>query len=183
MKKVLIPLAPGFEEIEAVTVMDILRRAGIEVIVAGMVPGLVEGRNGITLKPDESLDEAADRTFDMVVLPGGAAGTEHMKKDERLKNIIKEMSEKGKYTTAICAAPTVLSAMGLLEGKNVTSHPSVKNDLPEVCYQEARVVVDGPLVTSRAPGTAMEFSMKLVEILEGKEKVEEINRGVMARLS
>ena len=92
------------------------------------------------------------------------------------------MYNQGKYTSAICAAPTVLSAIGLTTGKKITSHPSVKSELQNELYKEDRVVVDGQIITSRSPGTAMEFAMKLVEILVGKEIVEEINKGVMARL-
>ena len=182
MKKVLVPLAPGFEEIEAVTVIDILRRAGVEVTVAGTVPGEIEGRNEIKVTPDALLDDVATRRFDMIVLPGGSAGTEQLKKDPRVKQILLELAARGGYITAICAAPTVLSAVGLLQGKKVTSHPSVQGDLSETNYSENRVVVDGRIVTSRSPGTALEFAMKLVEILEGRSKMEEVNRGVLARL-
>jgi 4-methyl-5(b-hydroxyethyl)-thiazole monophosphate biosynthesis len=182
MKKVLVPLAPGFEEIEAVTVIDILRRAGVEVTVAGTVRGEIEGRNKIKVTPDVLLDDVAARRFDMIVLPGGSAGTEHLKKDGRIKQILHDMAARGNYITAICAAPTVLSAVGLLQGKKVTSHPSVQGDLSETKYSDDRVVVDGSIVTSRSPGTAMEFAMKLVEILEGRSKMEEVNRGVLARL-
>ncbi|MEK6684419.1 MAG: DJ-1 family glyoxalase III [Nitrospirota bacterium] len=182
MKKVLVPLAPGFEEIEAVTVIDILRRAGVEVTVAGTVPGEIEGRNEIKVTPDALLDDVATRRFDMIVLPGGSAGTEQLKKDPRVKQILLELAAQGGYITAICAAPTVLSAVGLLQGKKVTSHPSVQGDLSETNYSEDRVVVDGRIVTSRSPGTALEFAMKLVEILEGRSKMEEVNRGVLARL-
>ena len=182
MKNVLVPLAPGFEEIEAVTVIDILRRAGVEVTVAGTVPGEIEGRNEIKVTPDALLDDVATRRFDMIVLPGGSAGTEQLKKDPRVKQILLELAARGGYITAICAAPTVLSAVGLLQGKKVTSHPSVKGDLSETNYSDDRVVVDGSIVTSRSPGTALEFAMKLVEILEGRSKMEEVNRGVLARL-
>ncbi len=182
MKRVLVPIAPGFEEIEAVTVIDVLRRGGIEVVVAGTIAGAVEGRNRIVLQPERNLDDVISDDFDMVVLPGGAAGTEHLKNDERIKGLLKKMAGKGKYTTAICAAPIVLEAAGLLQGKNVTSHPSVQSGLKGVHYQEDRVVVDGKVITSRAPGTSMEFSMKLLEILAGKDKRAEVNHGVMARL-
>ncbi|HEY5594346.1 MAG TPA: DJ-1 family glyoxalase III [Nitrospiria bacterium] len=182
MKKVLIPVAPGFEEIEAVTVIDILRRAGVAVTVAGTVKGEIEGRNKIKLTPDVLLEDVVARPFDMIVLPGGSAGTEHLKKDPRVKQILNDMAARGGYITAICAAPTVLSAVGLLQGKKVTSHPSVKGNLSETNYSEDRVVVDGRIVTSRSPGTALEFAMKLVEILEGRSKMEEVNRGVLARL-
>lgn len=183
MKKVLVPLAPGFEEIEAVTVIDILRRAGTEVTVAGAVEGQVEGRSKIKLDPDVLLDSVAPDRFDMIVLPGGALGAEHLKKNPKVRQILEETDRRGGYLTAICAAPIVLSAAGLLNGKNITSHPSVQSDLAEGKYSEERVVVDGRIVTSRAPGTAMEFAMKLVEILEGRAKMEEVNRGVLARLS
>ena len=183
MKKVLVPLAPGFEEIEAVTVIDILRRAGIEVTVAGTVEGAIEGRNKIRVEADVLLDSVTANSFEMIVLPGGSVGTEHLKQHPKVRQILQDMERRGCYLTAICAAPLVLSAVGLLGGKNITSHPSVQRDLSEVKYSEDRVVVDGRIVTSRAPGTAMEFAMKLVEILGGRSKVEEVNRGVLARLS
>lgn len=183
MKRVLVPVAPGFEEIEAVTVIDILRRAGIEVTVAGTVAGAIEGRNKIRVDADVLLDSVTANGYDMIVLPGGSVGTENLKKHPKVRQILQDMERRGCYLTAICAAPLVLSAVGLLDGKNITSHPSVQTDLLEVKYSEDRVVVDGRIVTSRAPGTAMEFAMKLVEILEGRSKMEEVNRGVLARLS
>mgnify|MGYP001567475663 CR=1 FL=1 len=185
MSSVLIPLAPGFEEIEAITVIDVLRRAGVKVTVAGLAPGPpgpIEGRSKIRVLSEVSLDEVDSSDFDMIVLPGGLPGTTHLKEDPRIQRIVREMAAKGKFTTAICAAPTVLSAVGLLKGKRVTSHTSVRKDLTETTYLEERVVVDGSVITSRSPGTAMEFAMKLVEILCGKEKLEEVNRGVLARL-
>ena len=182
MKKVLVPLAPGFEEIEAVTVIDILRRAGVDVTVAGTVKGEIEGRNKIRLTPDVLLDAVVARPFDMIVLPGGSAGTEHLKKDARVQRILHDTAERGGYITAICAGPTVLSAAGLLQGKRVTSYPSAKGELPGTIYSEDRVVVDGLIVTSRSPGTAMEFAVKLVELLEGRTKMEEVSRGVLARI-
>jgi 4-methyl-5(b-hydroxyethyl)-thiazole monophosphate biosynthesis len=180
MKKVLVPLAPGFEEIEAITVIDILRRAGIEVTVAGTVKGEIEGRNKIKVMPDGLLDTVGGRQFDMIVLPGGSAGTEHLKKDPRVKQILLELAARGGYITAICAAPTVLSAAGLLKGKKITSHPSVRPDLSETDYSEERVVTDGTIITSRSPGTAMEFAMKLVEVLSGRAKAVEVGRSVLA---
>jgi protein deglycase len=182
MKSILVPLAPGFEEIEAVTVIDILRRAGAGVCVAGTSKGEIEGRNKIRVMPDVLLEDVVDQPFDMVVLPGGSVGAEHLRRDPRIKQILKGMAAEGKFITAICAAPTVLCAVGLLRGKNVTSHPSVRDELSETKYSEARVVVDGNIVTSRSPGTALEFAMKLVEILEGQSKMEEVNRSVLGRI-
>ncbi|HEX9758880.1 MAG TPA: DJ-1 family glyoxalase III [Nitrospiria bacterium] len=182
MKRVVVPLAPGFEEIEAITVIDILRRAGVEVMVAGIVEGAIEGRCGIKVIPDGSIDRVKAADFEMIILPGGAGGTEHLKKDPRVLQLLKEMQNSGKYTSAICAAPTVLSAAGMITGKKITSHPTVKNSLTESSYSENRVVIDGNLVTSRAPGTAMEFAFTLVELLVGKKKANEVNQGVMAKI-
>ncbi len=186
MKRVVVPLAHGFEEIEAVTVVDILRRAGISVTIAGVEAGAppcaVEGRTGIKLVPDLSLDEVKASDFDMVVLPGGLKGTQILQKDPRVARLLRYFQEGERYIAAICAAPTVLAAHGMIEGRKLTSHPSVQAQLPGALYDEGRVVIDGKLVTSRGPGTAMEFAMALVEILMGRQKVEEVNQGVLAKV-
>ncbi|MBI5562187.1 MAG: DJ-1/PfpI family protein [Deltaproteobacteria bacterium] len=182
MKKVLMPLAPGFEEVEALTVVDILRRAGAEVVIAGTVEGVITGRNGIHVVADAALDKCMDAAFDMVVLPGGAAGTENLKKDERVRRLIQRMNAEGRLVTAICAAPGVLSAAGLTKGKTITSHPSARAGLIAGRISEDRVVTDGNIITSQGPGTAMEFAFRLVEALFGPEKVKEVNNGVLARL-
>lgn len=182
MKKVLIPLAPGFEEIEALAIVDILRRAGVEVIMAGTVDNPIEGRNKIKVLADTSLDSVKGQDFDMIVLPGGAMGTENLKKDPRIKEIVEILYKKGRLITAICAAPTVLSAIGVTAGKTVTSHPTVRAVLQKEKISDNRVVVDGNIITSQGPGTAIEFAFKLVEVLLGKEKVAEVNKGVLARI-
>lgn len=181
MKRVLVPLAPGFEEIEALTVVDILRRAGAEVTVAGTVPGLIEGRSRIKVLPDTVLDNTG-ADFDMIVVPGGAIGAQNLRKDQRVKTIIEALMQKGKVVAAICAGPTVLSAIGVIDGRTVTSHPTARHELQGGNVIDERVVVDGNIITSQGPGTAMEFSYKLVETLFGKEKVNEVNSGVLARL-
>ena len=182
MKKVLIPLAPGFEEIEAIAVVDILRRAGVEVVTAGTAENPIEGRNKIRVLADASLDSVKDQDFDMIVLPGGAVGTENLKKDMRVKEIVERLYKKERFITAICAAPTVLSAIGVTAGKTVTSHPTVRTALQKEKLSEERVVVDGNIVTSQGPGTAIEFAFKLVEVLVGKEKAREVNKGVLAKI-
>jgi len=182
MKRVLIPLAPGFEEIEALAVVDILRRAGAEVITAGTVENPIEGRNKIKVLADTSLDSLKDHDFDMIVLPGGTVGTENLKKDVRVKEIVERLYKKGRFVTAICAAPTVLSAIGITAGRTVTSHPTVRTKLDKEKISEERVVVDGNIITSQGPGTAIEFAFKLVEILFGKDKVVEVNKGVLAKI-
>ncbi len=180
MKKVLVPLATGFEEIEALTVVDILRRAGAEVSVAGTVAGPIEGRSHIKVIPDTLMESVSGSGFDMIVLPGGAVGADNLKKDPRVKKIVEELYCQGKLVTAICAAPKVLSAIGLTEGRTITSHPSVRSEI-KGRITEDRVVVDGNIITSQGPGTAMEFAFKLVETLFGPEKADEVNKGVLAR--
>lgn len=182
MKKVLVIMAPGFEEIETVTVVDILRRAGGRVTVAGIVPGVIEGSRGMSMVPDASLDAINPDGFDLVVLPGGQPGTDNLGKDPRVLEILKNMDKAGKQIAAICAAPKVLHAAGLLQNKRITSHPSIREQFPESRYCEDRVVVDGNIITSRSPGTAMEFAMKLVDILFGRERLQVVNNGVMALL-
>ena len=182
MKRVLIPLAPGFEEIEALAVVDILRRAGAEVITAGTVENPIEGRNRIRVLADAFLDSVKNQDFDMIVLPGGAVGTENLKNDARVKEIVERLHKKGKLVTAICAAPTVLSAIGITAGRTITSHPTVRTKLQREKLSEERVVVDGNIITSQGPGTAIEFAFKLVEILFGKDKVVEVNKGVLAKI-
>lgn len=182
MKKILVLLAPGFEEVEALAPVDILRRAGADVVMASTVEGPVEGRNRIKVLADREIDGVMGEEFDMVVLPGGAAGTENLRKDEKVKRLVEEHYNRKKLITAICAAPTVLSAVGITAGKNVTSHPSVRASLTREKVSDERVVIDGTVITSQGPGTAMEFAFKLVEVLYGKEKVKEINSTVLARL-
>ena len=170
MKSVAVFLAPGFEEIEAITVIDVLRRAGIHVTVAGLVEGEITGSHEITVRPDKTVDEIRPEDFDMVVLPGGLPGTDHLREDPRVRAFVRDMAESGKYTCAICAAPTVLEAAGVAAGRAVTSHPVVQEALKGLDYREDRVVVDGTVVTSRGAGTAMEFALELVRILAGPEK-------------
>lgn len=181
MPKVLVPLAPGFEEIEALTVVDILRRAGAEVTVAGTAPGPIEGRSRIRVLPETIMDNAGT-DYDVIFLPGGAIGTENLKKNEFVKAAVEELMKKTKLVTAICAAPTVLSAIGATRGRTVTSHPSVRSELKNEMVSDERVVTDGNIITSQGPGTAMEFAFRLVEAMFGKKKVEEVNKGVLARL-
>ena len=182
MKNVLIPLAPGFEEIETITVVDILRRSGARVSTAGIVDGIIEGSRGVKLLADESINNINSKKFDLMVLHGGQPGTENLKKDPRVTTIVKEMENKKKLIGAICAAPIILEEIGLLRKRKRTSHPSVKVALSGNLYKEDRVVVDQNIITSRSPGTAMEFAFKLVEILFGNDRVKIVNKGVLANI-
>ena len=178
MHKVLVLLAQGCEEIEAVTVIDILRRAGIGVTSAGLDDLPVLGSHSIMLLPDTTLDLAQHQDFDMIVLPGGLPGTNHLRADKRLIVLLQQMAQQGKYVAAICAAPSVLATAGLLDGRKATCYPTCLDAFPKVNLQTAAVVEDGKLITSRGPGTAMDFALALVERLSGKAK----RQGVEAAL-
>jgi protein deglycase len=168
MPSALVPLAEGFEEIEAVTIIDVLRRGGVEVITAGLESAIVEGSHQMTIIADRVLDRVDPTTFDLIVLPGGP-GTYKLKEDPRITDMLQQHSQAGKLTAAVCAAPLVLSEVGLLEGKKATSFPSVREQLQVGEYLPVPVVVDGQIVTGRGPGTAMAFALKLVEILMGED--------------
>lgn len=179
MPKVLVPLAQGCEEIEAVTVIDILRRAKIDVVSAGLDAHPVRASRGVMLLPDTTLDAALHQEFDMLVLPGGQPGTNNLKADTRIIALLQHMASQGKYLAAICAAPSVLAAAGLLEGKNATSFPGSLDPFSAVKKQHGAVVEDGKLITSRGPGTAIDFALTLVERLLGKAKRDEVEAGLV----
>jgi protein deglycase len=181
MPRVLVPLAEGCEELEAVTIIDLLRRAGIEVVTAGLKPGIVRASRGTQLMPDMTLDAALQEQYDMVVLPGGMPGAKHLKEDARVLALLKEMAGEGKYTAAICAAPTVLAEAGLLKGKKATSYPGFldKMALPDTHYVTDAVVRDGKVLTSRGPGTAMDFALALIEALSGRETRNQVEAGLV----
>lgn len=178
MPKVIVPLAQGCEEIEAVTVIDILRRAKIEVVSAGLDAHPVQASRGVMLLPDTTLESAMQQEFDMIALPGGQPGTDNLTADARIIALLTRMSAQGKYIAAICAAPSVLATAGLLNGKHATSFPGSLDAFAQVQQQHAAVVVDGKLITSRGPGTAMDFALTLVELLAGKAKREEVASGL-----
>lgn len=181
MSRVLVPLAPGFEDLEATTIVDLLRRADIEVITAGLQAGLVQGARGMRVQPDASLDEVKDQAFDMIALPGGMPGAEHLKNDARIQALLKRLAGAGKYTAAICAAPIALARAGLLDGRRATSYPGFVDKLkpPGATYSTDAVVVDGKVVTSRGPGTAMDFALTLVELLKGKAMRDQVEAGLV----
>lgn len=182
MPTILAILAEGFEEIEAIAPIDLLRRAGAEVTVAALGAGIhVTGRSGITLHADTTLaalETAGAGDFDCVFLPGGP-GVKLLRADPRVRPLVLRQHAAGRWLAAICAAPTVLHDAGLLAGRRYTAHFSVAAELPEVLAAE-RVVVDGHLLTSRGAGTALDFGLLLVEKLLSPEKASEIARSVCA---
>ena len=166
MAKVYIFLADGFEEIEALTVVDVLRRANIEISMVSVTGSeLVTGAHGITTLADLKFEDTDYRDADMLVLPGGMPGTENLSKHDGLSRLLKEFHGKGKDLAAICAAPKILGTKGFLTGKNATCYPGNEESLLGARYQDADVVADGNIVTSRGMGTAIDFSLALVKKL------------------
>lgn len=176
MASVLIPLATGCEELEAITLVDLLRRAHIDVVSAGLAPGPVTCSRGTVLVPDMSLDEALKRDYDMIVLPGGQPGATHLEKDARIIQRLQAMAGKQQYVAAICAAPKVLAVAGVLSGKRATAFPGVlENTAPADFHLDANsVVTDGKVLTSRGPGTAMDFALEIINVLVGQKKRDEV---------
>jgi 4-methyl-5(b-hydroxyethyl)-thiazole monophosphate biosynthesis len=179
MPKVLVPLADGCEELEAVTIIDLLRRAGIEVVTAGLKPGIVSASRGVQLVPDLTLDVALQDDYDMVVLPGGMPGAAHLKDDPRIIGLLKKMAAAGQYTAAICAAPMVLAEAGVLKGKQATSYPGFLDAVSDVTLSSAAVVQDGKVLTSRGPGTAMDFALALVEVLTSADTRQQVETALV----
>ncbi|MEW6562560.1 MAG: DJ-1 family glyoxalase III [Pseudomonadota bacterium] len=174
MARVLVPLAQGCEELEAISITNILRRAGIEVVTAGLDAHPVRAARGTVLMPDTTLDAALHQSFDLIALPGGQPGTNNLKADARILALVKRMAQEGKTVAAICAAPSVLATAGLLDGKQATSFPGALDAFPQVLRQPQAVVIDGQFITSRGPGTAMDFALTLVERLAGSAKRHEV---------
>ncbi len=179
--KILMPLAKGFEEIEALTVVDILRRAEINVVVAGLKEGIIEGAHEIKVQPDTCLEKINFSDYDGLVLPGGFPGFVNLKNDERILTMVREMDKAGKYVAAICAAPSVLIKAGITKGRRATVSPSGKEEMKASAeYCEDRVVVDKNLITSQSPGTAMEFALKLVEVMAGEDAMKKVKAQTLA---
>ncbi len=169
-KTVLVPLAQGCEELEAVTIIDLLRRAGIEVVVAGLENGPVTASRGVRLLPDMSLDEALQREYDLVALPGGLPGSDHLANDQRISDILRKTTASGRFVGAVCAAPKVLARNGLLDGRKATAFPGVLQAEQHPDITGEAVTRDGVVITSRSVGTVMDFALALVEALLGCEK-------------
>ena len=181
MPTVLIPLAQGCEELEAVTIIDILRRANVTVVTAGLDQKPVKASRDVVLLPDTTLDAVLKESFDMIVLPGGLPGADNLNNDTRIHKLLADMQQQGKYITAICAAPKILADAGLLIHKSATSYPGVldKMQVPDMQFIDAPVIKDGQIVTSRGPGTAMDFALELVDLLVGTEIRSEVEAGLM----
>ncbi|MEM0333050.1 MAG: DJ-1/PfpI family protein [Candidatus Aenigmatarchaeota archaeon] len=175
--KAIVPLAEGFEEIEAITIIDVLRRAGIKVDIVGIEDEIVVGRNGIKILCEKTLNEIEQIDYDLIVLPGGNPGYKNLMNSEILLNIIRNMNSKGRIIGAICASPLVLLKAGILKDKKATCYPTLKNEIPN--YEDKKVVVDGNIITSQGPATAIEFSLEIVKILK-PEIYEQIRKDLLS---
>lgn len=180
MKKVSIFLASGFEEVEALTPVDLLRRAGAQVTIVSIgEERTVKGSHEIPVTADAVFDEMDFADQDLFILPGGQPGTNNLKACGKLRELLADANEKGKLLAAICAAPTVFGDMGLLKGKKATCYPGCEDGLTGAEYRTERVVTDGTITTSHGVGTAIPFGLSLIEQLFGKEKSEEIRESII----
>jgi 4-methyl-5(b-hydroxyethyl)-thiazole monophosphate biosynthesis len=175
MTRVLVPLAQGCEELEAVTIIDLLRRADIEVVAAGLDDGPVTASRGVRILPDMSLDKALEQDYDMVALPGGLPGSAA---DERLTSLLKKMNESGRFVGAVCAAPKVLARSGILDGKQATAYPGVLQAEEHPDISGNAVTRDGRVITSRSAGTVMDFALAIIEALQGRETRDSVEESL-----
>ena len=178
MSRVLVPLAQGCEELEAITITDLLVRAGIDVTTAGLDSQPVKASRGTTLIPDTTIEAVSNELFDLIVLPGGLPGADHLRDNQHVQALLKSHAAEGKYIGAICAAPKALAEAGLLEGKKATGYPGVLAALgnPDITVSDAAIEIDDKIVTSRGPGTAMDFALTLIELLEGRARRDEVEQ-------
>lgn len=183
-KQVCVFLADGFEEIEGLTVIDLLRRAGITVMAVSITGRhMVHGAHGIVIEADKLFDNVDYKKQDMVVLPGGMPGTLHLGEHEGVKQVLEQYYAEGKYIAAICAAPSVLGKYGILKGRKATSYPGFEEALKGAIYVYDEVAVDDFVITSRGMGTAIAFSLKLIEKLIDVQKAEEIGKSIIYQCS
>lgn len=176
MSRALVPLAQGCEELEAITIIDLLVRSGVEVTTAGLDEQVVTASRGTRLVPDTTIEAVSNERFDLIALPGGLPGANHLRDDARLQTLLKQHASEHKLLAAICAAPRVLAEAGLLEGKQATCYPGALDDYPQLDIRTSALEMDGQIITSRGPGTAMDFALALIERLQGREKRDEVER-------
>ena len=180
MAKVGIFFADGCEEIEGLAVVDICRRAGLEIeTISIMGRDIVAGSHRIKFQTDAVFEDVDFDTLDGVILPGGMPGTLNLKNHDGVRYVVKQYAKEGRYVGAICAAPTILKSLGVLEGRRATCYPGVEDEMEDVVLTETAVVVDENIITSQGVGTAIDFGLKLIEILDGEEKAKEIAESIV----
>jgi len=180
MASVLVPVSNGFEEIEFVAIVDVLRRGGVEVVTAALEDEKITGANGITMIANTKLEYVDPNEFDMVVLPGGHDNMIHLKESDLLKKILAEFDQKGKKVGAICASPVVLGNAGVIKDR-FTCYPGYEADIEITKYTDNQnVIVDRNIITSRGPGTAICFALEIVRELVGEETYTQLKEGLLA---
>ncbi|KAG4095056.1 DJ-1 [Neocallimastix lanati (nom. inval.)] len=175
-KTVLFILSEGSEEMESTITIDVLRRAGIEVTVAGLqgAQPLVCSRN-VVIKPDVALDDVKDKlAFDAIVLPGGNVGAQNFRENPVVQGLLKDYYNQKKLVAAVCAAPTAILTAGIHKGGRITSYPTLADQFTDYNYLQQRVVVDANVITSRGPGTTVEFALAIVSYLAGAQKAKDV---------
>ena len=180
MPKMLVPLAKGFEEIEAITIIDVCRRGSIDVTVAGVAGMTIKGGQGIEVTADCLIDSIDINSYDMITLPGGLAGTLVLSESENVQSILKQMKEQGKYIGAICAAPLALHTADVLN-KDFTCYPSIENQIRiEGYHHDQSTIIDGKVMTSQGVGTAIDFALKIVRQLQGESSFKALKESILA---
>jgi protein deglycase len=178
-KKVLVPVAQGSEEMEAITIIDVLRRAGALVIVASVDDITIKAAQGMEFKADKLIKDCMNEHFDLIALPGGIPGAHNLRDSKELETLLKNQAEGQNYYAAICASPAVvLHHHGLVTPGKVTCHPGFADHIDGGNIDESKVVVDGNCITSRGGGTSLDFALKLVEMLYSKDKIKEVKQGL-----
>jgi len=179
MTRALVPIADGSEEMEAVIMVDIFRRAGWEVDFVGLKEGVITASRGVKIIPDMAWSEIDSESYDVIALPGGNDGTRNLMKDERVLNALRNHHAVGRITAAVCAGPLVLQRAGIIDDTRVTCHPAVASELTRAQLIEERVVVTDNVVTSRGPGTSFAFALTIIAMVDGRAKADEIAVGMV----
>ncbi|MDF2613229.1 MAG: hypothetical protein K0S71_1015 [Clostridia bacterium] len=178
--KIAVYFAEGYEEIEALSVVDVLRRAEIEVVMTGISGISVKSARGITIGMDTTIEDLNHEDIDMIVLPGGMPGVSNLEKSELVMQNIKEFKIRGKWLAAICAAPSILGKLGLLKGEKATCYPGCEKYLDQCSYVDERTVISNKVITGKGAGTALEFAFTLLEIISGKPTADKIKKAMIA---
>jgi len=176
--RLFIPVAEGFEDIEVFTVVDVMRRAGISIDTVGVSGSVVTSSNGVRIMVDKKMLEIKAEDYDGIIIPCGGKAVDILKRTNSLLEIIKRLDSKQKLIAAICAAPTILAKLGVLEERKATVYPGLERELPKP--RDDKVVVDKNIITSQGPGTAIEFALKIVEVLKGEGKANQIKNDLIA---
>ncbi len=180
MTRALVPMTDGTEEMEAVIVIDTLRRAKWDVVAAGMKKGAITASRGVKIIPDAAWGEIDPSSFDLIVVPGGAKGVENLLKEERLHEAIRKLHQAGKIVAAVCAGPLVLQQAGVLAGRRITCHPDNASKVTQAQWVNEPVVIDGNVITSQGAGTCFKFALAIIAQVDGAEKSAAVARGMVA---